>query len=90
MRSKSELVIAEHLNAVGIAYQYERKLEGSKRPGPLRPDFSFADDAGSMEHALCAEKRASAKLKRANWMFRSVATLCEHGSKRSCMVSFYW
>jgi hypothetical protein len=49
----------------------------------------FADDAGSMEHALGAEKRTSAKLKRENWMFRSVRTLCERGSERSGIVSFY-
>jgi hypothetical protein len=48
VRSKSELVIAERLSTLGIAYQYERKLEGAKRPGPLRPDFSFTDDAGNL------------------------------------------
>jgi hypothetical protein len=48
VRSKSELLIAEKLNALGITYQYERFLEGTTRPGRLRPDFSFIDDAGNV------------------------------------------
>ena len=30
----------------GIKYEYEKTLEGSKVPGRLHPDFSFADAAG--------------------------------------------
>jgi ATP-dependent exoDNAse (exonuclease V) alpha subunit len=48
VRSKSELLIAEKLNALGVVYHYERPLEGKARPGRLRPDFSFVDDAGDL------------------------------------------
>ena len=48
VRSKSELLIAEKLNALGINYQYERSLDGTTRAGRLRPDFSFIDDAGDI------------------------------------------
>jgi hypothetical protein len=48
LRSKSELVIANHLFDVGIQYQYERPLEGTVAPGKLRPDFSFQTDAGEI------------------------------------------
>lgn len=48
VRSKSEVLIAEKLNTLGINYQYERPLDGTARPGRLRPDFSFIDDAGSV------------------------------------------
>jgi ATP-dependent exoDNAse (exonuclease V) alpha subunit len=48
VRSKSELVIANHLFAVGLQYVYERPLEGTKSPGRLRPDFSFVTDAGDV------------------------------------------
>jgi hypothetical protein len=48
VRSKSELLIAEKLNTLGINYQYERRLEGTVRGGRLRPDFSFTDDAGDV------------------------------------------
>jgi ATP-dependent exoDNAse (exonuclease V) alpha subunit len=48
VRSKSEVLIAEKLNTLGIAYQYERPLEGTTRAGRLRPDFSFVDDAGNV------------------------------------------
>ncbi len=48
VRSKSELLIAEKLNALGIKYYYERPLEGTVEPGRLRPDFSFIDDAGNV------------------------------------------
>jgi hypothetical protein len=56
----------------------------------VRARSRFADDSGSMEHALCAEKRAPAKLKRANRKFRFLGTFCERGSKRSSIASFYW
>ena len=46
VRSKSELVIANKLFSIGMEYQYERIIEGSKRPGKLRPDFTFTDPAG--------------------------------------------
>jgi ATP-dependent exoDNAse (exonuclease V) alpha subunit len=46
VRSKSELAIAEHLERVGLTFEYERVLEGTQQPGRLRPDFSFIDDAG--------------------------------------------
>lgn len=48
VRSKSELLIAEKLNVLGINYYYERALEGTVEPGRLRPDFSFIDDAGDV------------------------------------------
>jgi hypothetical protein len=48
VRSKSELLIAEKLFSLGMNYQYERVLEGGVRPGRLRPDFSFVDDAGNL------------------------------------------
>jgi UvrD-like helicase C-terminal domain len=48
VRSKSELLIAEKLFSLGVNYQYERVLEGTVRPGRLRPDFSFVDDAGNL------------------------------------------
>jgi AAA domain/UvrD-like helicase C-terminal domain len=48
VRSKSELLIAEKLNALGMKYHYERVLEGSVEPDRLRPDFSFIDDAGEV------------------------------------------
>lgn len=48
VRSKSELLIAEKLNTLGINYQYERPLQGTAREGRLRPDFSFTDDAGNI------------------------------------------
>jgi hypothetical protein len=48
VRSKSELLIAEKLNMLGINYQYERPLDGKTRQGRLRPDFSFIDDAGNV------------------------------------------
>ena len=48
VRSKSELLIAEKLFSLGMNYQYERVLDGTVRPGKLRPDFSFVDDAGNL------------------------------------------
>jgi hypothetical protein len=48
LRSKSELVIANHLITVGLKYSYERPLEGLAAPGRLRPDFSFITDAGNV------------------------------------------
>jgi len=48
VRSKSELVIANHLFDVGLPYLYERPLEGTISPGRLRPDFSFVTDAGDV------------------------------------------
>lgn len=48
VRSKSELVIANHLHKLGLRYEYERPLDGTVVPGRLRPDFSFIDDAGDI------------------------------------------
>jgi ATP-dependent exoDNAse (exonuclease V) alpha subunit len=48
VRSKSELVIANHLHSLGLQYHYERPLDGTLRPGRLRPDFSFIDDSGEV------------------------------------------
>jgi hypothetical protein len=48
VRSKSELLIAEKLFSLGMNYQYERVLKGGVRPGRLRPDFSFVDNAGNL------------------------------------------
>lgn len=48
VRSKSELAIGIELQRLDLWEQcyYERVLEGSKRPGRLRPDFTFIDAAG--------------------------------------------
>lgn len=46
VRSKSELVIANHLHARGLPYRYEAVVEGSVVAGRRRPDFSFVDFAG--------------------------------------------
>lgn len=48
VRSKSELVIANHLESIGLDYQYERPLEGAGTGGRRWPDFSFIDDAGDV------------------------------------------
>jgi hypothetical protein len=48
VRSKSELVIANHLFGSEIKYAYERPLDGEVAPGRLRPDFSFVTDAGDV------------------------------------------
>lgn len=48
VRSKSELVIANKLLSMGMAYQYERKIDGTLRAGKLLPDFSFVDPAGDL------------------------------------------
>src|SRR5262249_18362490 len=48
VRSKSELVIANHLFSVNLPYHYERPVEGTVVGGKLRPDFSFVTDAGDL------------------------------------------
>jgi ATP-dependent exoDNAse (exonuclease V) alpha subunit len=48
VRSKSELVIANHLFGTNLPYEYERPLDGTAAPGKLRPDFSFITDAGDI------------------------------------------
>ena len=48
VRSKSELVIANHLYWLGLDYKYERELHGIIDKDKLRPDFSFVDDAGDV------------------------------------------
>lgn len=48
LRSKSELVIANMLADLDIAYEYERPLEGEVIPGTKRPDFSFETAAGDV------------------------------------------
>ncbi len=48
VRSKSELVIANHLFGAGLKYEYERPCEGAAAAGRLRPDFSFITDAGDL------------------------------------------
>ena len=48
VRSKSELVIANHLIGASIPFIYERPLEGTFTVGRLRPDFSFITDAGEV------------------------------------------
>ncbi len=48
VRSKSELVIANYLHALGMPYAYERELRGTVDQDRLRPDFSFVDDAGDV------------------------------------------
>ncbi len=53
VRSKSELVVANKLFSMGIDYHYERIVEGTVKPGKLRPDFTFIDPAGDpiiLEH----------------------------------------
>lgn len=41
VRSKSELVIANVLHALGLDYFYERKIEGRNTGGKMLPDFVF-------------------------------------------------
>lgn len=71
VRSKSELVIANHLESIGLDYHYERPLEGAGTGGHRRPDFSFIDDAGDVvvwEHLGMLDRpdyRASWERKRA-------------------------
>ena len=48
VRSKSELVIANHLESIGLDYHYERPLEGEGTGGRRWPDFTFVDDAGDV------------------------------------------
>ncbi len=48
VRSKSELVIANHLFGAKLRYEYERPVEGVQAAGRLRPDFSFITDAGDL------------------------------------------
>jgi len=48
VRSKSELEISTILFNLGIEYEYERILEGTRQAGRLRPDFSFVDAAGDL------------------------------------------
>jgi hypothetical protein len=48
VRSKSELVIANMLFQLGIAYEYERVCVGAAAPGRLRPDFSFVTADGDL------------------------------------------
>jgi hypothetical protein len=63
VRSKSELAIAIELQRLGLWGQceYERVLEGTARPGRLRPDFTFIDAAGDplvWEHLGMLSKRS--------------------------------
>jgi hypothetical protein len=48
VRSKSELVIANHLHTLGLDYHYERELRGTLDGQRLHPDFTFVDDAGDI------------------------------------------
>ncbi len=48
VRSKSELVIANIVNSMGLHYHYERPYEGANKPGKRWPDFSFIDPAGDL------------------------------------------
>jgi hypothetical protein len=47
-RSKSEVVIANYLDSIGLQYEYERALTGTATQGRVRPDFSFIDDDGNV------------------------------------------
>lgn len=47
VRSKSELVIANMLEDMGIPYSYEYALRGEIEPGRRYPDFTFATPAGT-------------------------------------------
>lgn len=48
VRSKTELIIADKLFNAGLAYEYEKPLDGPKRKGRIFPDFSFTDAAGDV------------------------------------------
>lgn len=50
VRSKSELVIANKLFAMGLGdkYEYERPVEGRVALGLVHPDFSFVDPSGDL------------------------------------------
>jgi hypothetical protein len=47
VRSKSELVIANMLEDMGIPYRYEYPFRGEIAPGQRYPDFTFATPAGT-------------------------------------------
>lgn len=47
VRSKSELVIANMLEDLGIPYRYELPFHGERQPGQKLPDFTFATPAGT-------------------------------------------
>lgn len=47
VRRKSELVIANMLEDMGIPYQYEAPFNGENLPGQRYPDFTFATPAGT-------------------------------------------
>jgi len=46
VRSKSELVIANIVEDLGLPYEYERALQGERTPGWKYPDFTFVTPAG--------------------------------------------
>jgi hypothetical protein len=46
VRSKSQLVIANHLFDKGISYKYESPFVGEKVEGRVLPDFSFETPEG--------------------------------------------
>ena len=48
VRSKSELVIANILEDLGLPYEYERVLQGLHAPGWRYPDFTFVTPAGDV------------------------------------------
>lgn len=48
VRSKSELVIANMLEDMGILYEYEKVLKGEVVPGWKYPDFTFVDPVGEI------------------------------------------
>jgi hypothetical protein len=49
LRSKSEVVIANCLNSIGLHYEYERGLEGTVDQGRrLRPDFTIIGRTGKV------------------------------------------
>jgi hypothetical protein len=71
VRSKSELVIANKLVAMGLGekYEYERPVEGRTAIGLVHPDFSFVDPSGDLiiwEHLGMLSKPEYEK----GWRFR--------------------
>lgn len=48
VRSKTELIISYKLFKAGLAYDYEKPLDGPVRKGRIFPDFCFTDSAGDL------------------------------------------
>ena len=64
VRSKSEVIVANTLHALGIDYRYEYPVEGRFFSGIRRPDFAFFTKSGNLilwEHLGMLNNRAYAE-----------------------------